>query len=266
MPSRFFLLALLITCTFFYKNLGHARLIEVQSLHEISTDLLYDPTDYWLITDLDDVLLEGNEALTHSLWLQRTIDGFKKLGISEQEAYEVTYPCWVEFQEKGSVKLIEKDFPCLLSKLTEAGRTLFVYTERPQNIEELTHKQLSSLNINLKHPSISFVYDLPESMKFSSGILFSGELHKGPALQHFFSCTRDLPKKVIYIDNDEKNVLRIEELCLSKKISFLGIVYRAQKLFPPVYQPELAKIQYTFAQKILKNEAAALLLRHGFTE
>lgn len=251
---------------FLHQQHCNAQCSDIQSLHEITTDLLYDPTDYWLILDLDDVLIEGNEALTHSLWLQKTIEGFQKLGLCEQEAYNVTYPCWLEFQEKGSVKLIEKDFPTLLSKLTTMGRTVFIYTERPQKAYELTLKQLASVNITLPHPEISLLYELPESMSFSSGILFSGELHKGPALQHFINYTKTLPKKIIYIDNNEKNVLRIEELCLSKKISFVGIVYQAQKLFPPVYQPELAKIQYTFVQKILKNEAAALLLRHGFTE
>lgn len=263
---RYLFLILTLAYSCLDQRQGEAQCIEIQSLHEIATDLIYDSEDYWLIMDLDDVLLEGNEALSHSLWLQRTVDGLKQLGLCEQEAYDVTYPCWIEFQEKGSVKLIEKDFPCLLAKLTETGHTSFVYTERPQKIKELTHKQLSSLNIHLKHPQISLTYELPESMSFSSGILFGGELHKGPALQHFFNCVDVLPKKVIYIDNDEKNVSCIEELCLSKKISYLGIVYRAQKLSPSVYQPELAKIQYIFAQKLLKNEAAALLLRHGLTE
>ena len=62
--------------------------------------------------------------------------------------------------------------------------------------------------------------------------------------------------------NEKYNVLRIGEVCKQKNISYLGIVYTAAKYLPPIYLPDIAKVQYTFRQKLISNEAAALLLRH----
>lgn len=256
---RFFMLCVIILgCA---KNTCEAQCIEIYSIYEVSSDLLYAPKNPWIIVDLDDVVFEGQEALTHTLWLEATIKGFKELGVCEQEAWKISYPCWIEFQERGSVKLIESCFRDLFSELAKNNHTVFIYTERSSSEKDLTLRQLDSLGIHVPHPQISFLSQ-PDAFEFCSGVLFGGERHKGPALQHFLDSVDNLPSKIIYIDNNANNVLRIADLCKSRHIPFLGITYLAQKLHPPVYQPDIAKTQYTFAQKLLSNEAAALLLRH----
>ncbi|EPJ32026.1 hypothetical protein CP061683_1135A, partial [Chlamydia psittaci 06-1683] len=67
----FFLFPTLSDCT------ETTRYVEVKSIHEIAGDILYDDQDFWLIFDLDDTLLEGAEALTQTVWLQKTIEGFQ---------------------------------------------------------------------------------------------------------------------------------------------------------------------------------------------
>ncbi|EPP34723.1 HAD super, subIIIB family protein [Chlamydia ibidis] len=241
------------------------RKVEVKSIHEVAGDILFDTTNFWLILDIDDTLLEGAEALTHSMWMTKTIEGFQQLGFSEQESWETTYPYWLEFQEKGSVKPIEPAMKLLIEKIQEKGQPCFAYTERRKETQAITLKQLASVQIQFK-PNLNLPDQLPTSILFASGILFGNEIHKGRGLSLFLDALTIHPEKIIYVDNDYYNVVRVGELCKSRNISFFGIVYRAQKFFPPIYLSEIAKIQYTYSKKLLSNEAAALLLRHQMIE
>ncbi|VVT42961.1 hypothetical protein BOKEGFJH_00487 [Chlamydia avium] len=263
-------LYLWILISLYFSTIGHSketiRYVEVKSIHEIASDVLYDTSDFWLIIDVDDTLLEGAQALTQFLWLQETIIGLQQLGFTENEAWNTAYPYWESIQEKGSVKTIEAALPLLISRLQEQGKTVFAYTERQHSTEEITIKQLKSLDINLVSSAPPVPETLPPNISFSSGVLFGGELRKGPGLQFFLGLMNTYPEKIIYIDNDKQNVSRIGELCKSKKISYFGITYLAQKFSPPIYLPEISKVQYAYEKKLLSNEAAALLLRHQMTE
>ncbi|WP_366223692.1 DUF2608 domain-containing protein [Chlamydia buteonis] len=256
----FFLFPTLSDCT------ETTRYVEVKSIHEIAGDILYDDKDFWLIFDLDDTLLEGAQALTQTLWLQKTIEGFQQLGLSESEAWETVYPYWEGFLEKGSVKTIENAMQILITKVQEKQKTLFVYTERKHSSKAITLQQLKSLGLSLESTAPVITHELPKSILFSSGVLFGEELHKGPGLQIFLDTIAARPEKIIYVDNSKENVVRVGELCKLKKISYLGITYSAKKFLPPIYHPEISKIQYTYTQKLLSNEAAALLLRHQMIE
>lgn len=142
-----------ILLCFFFPIVGHTavttRYVEIKSIHEVAGDILYDPSDFWLILDLDDTLLEGAQALTQFLWLQKTLIGLQQLGFTENEAWNTAYPYWESIQDKGSVKTIESAMLTLISRLQEQGKTVFAYTERQRSAEEITIKQLKSLDITL---------------------------------------------------------------------------------------------------------------------
>ncbi|WP_201457084.1 DUF2608 domain-containing protein [Chlamydia sp. 17-3921] len=237
------------------------RYTQIKSIHEVAGDILYDNEDFWLIFDVDDTLFQGAEALTHTLWLQNTIEGFQQLGLTEQKAWETVLPYWIEIQEMGSVKSIEVAMNTLIKKIQAQGKTLFAYTERPRRTKDLTLKQLESLDIFVSKTAPQ-ANTLPEQLAYHSGVLFAEEYHKGLGLQLFLDALDFSPKKIIYIDNLEENVLRVGDLCVNRGIHYFGITYSAQKYLPPIYLPEISKIQYTFSKKLLSNEAAALLLRH----
>ena len=66
-----FWLVLVFLC-FSQTSEASQRIVTVKTIHEVASDILYDETDYWLIFDVDDVLFEGAEALSHSLWFERS--------------------------------------------------------------------------------------------------------------------------------------------------------------------------------------------------
>ena len=255
-----FWLVLVFLC-FSQTSEASQRIVTVKTIHEVASDILYDETDYWLIFDVDDVLFEGAEALSHSLWFERSIQGMRTLGTSEQEAWETLYPEWLAIQRQGSIRQIEAAIPLLITKVQNLGKTVFAYSERKLCAQDITMEQLASLNLSFEKALLPNT-NLPPTISFTKGVLFGSEIHKGPALQLFLDAQTALPKRIIYIDNEKYNVLRIGEVCKQKNISYLGIVYTAAKYLPPIYLPDIAKVQYTFRQKLISNEAAALLLRH----
>ncbi|AGW40026.1 hypothetical protein CPE3_0698 [Chlamydia pecorum P787] len=242
-----------------------SRYAQVKSIHEVAGDILYDPEEFWLIFDLDDTLFQGAEALTHSKWLHHTLEGLLHHGVTKQEAWETLVPYWLELQEMGSVKSIETAINILIQRIQEQGKPVFAYTERPRRSKDLTLRQLQAVHLSLS-PTAPKVAALPDSLIYEAGVLFAEEYNKGLGLKLFLDSLDSLPKKIIYIDNLKENVLRIGELCKNRGISYFGITYTAQQFLPPVYLPEIAKVQYTFSKKLLSNEAAALLLRHQMHE
>ncbi|MBQ8498227.1 DUF2608 domain-containing protein [Chlamydia sp.] len=237
------------------------RIVTVKTIHEIASDILYDDTNYWLIFDIDDVLFQGAEALSHSTWFERSIQGMRALGTSEQEAWEALYPEWLAIQHQGSIKQIETAIPLLINKVQHQNKIVFAYSERKFCAQEITFNQLASINLSFEKSNLPDT-KLPSMISFTKGVLFGAEIRKGPGLQYFLDAQTSLPEKIIYIDNEKYNVLRIGEICKHKKISYLGVVYTASQYLPPVYLPDIAKIQYLYRQKLISNEAAALLSRH----
>ncbi|ACZ32936.1 conserved hypothetical protein [Chlamydia pneumoniae LPCoLN] len=253
----------LFSCSSFYASCRYA---EVRSIHEVAGDILYDEENFWLILDLDDTLLQGGEALSHSIWKSKAIQGLQKQGIPEQEAWEAVVPFWLEIQEMGTVQPIESAIFLLIEKIQKQGKTTFVYTERPKTAKDLTLKQLHMLNVSLEDTAPQPQAPLPKNLLYTSGILFSGDYHKGPGLDLFLEICTPLPAKIIYIDNQKENVLRIGDLCQKYGIAYFGITYKAQELQPPIYFDNIAQVQYNYSKKLLSNEAAALLLRHQMHE
>ncbi|SPN74138.1 Protein of unknown function (DUF2608) [Chlamydia serpentis] len=238
------------------------RYAEVKSIHEVAGDILYEEEEFWLILDLDDTILEGGEALSHSTWKNKTIEGLQKKGISQQEAWEAVFPFWLEVQEMGTVKPIESSIFLLIEKIQKQGKVAFAYTERLKKSKETTLKQLGTLNVSLTATAPQPQLPLPKNLLYTSGILFGEESHKGPALDLFLQSFTPLPSKIIYIDNEKENILRIGDLCKKYGIAYFGITYKAAQVLPPVYFDNIAQVQYNYSRKLLSNEAAALLLRH----
>ncbi|WP_100934110.1 DUF2608 domain-containing protein [Candidatus Chlamydia corallus] len=254
---------LLFFCSSFYASCRYA---EVKSIHEVAGDILYDEENFWLIFDLDDTILQGGEALSHSIWKNKAIEGLQKQDVSEQEAWEAVVPFWLKVQEMGTVQPIESAIFLLIEKVQKQGKATFVYTERPKKAKDLTLKQLNILNVSLETTAPQPQAPLPKNLLYTSGILFTGEYRKGPGLDFFLETCNPLPTKIIYIDNQKENILRIGDLCQKYGIAYFGITYKAQEFLPPIYFDNIAQVQYNYSRKLLSNEAAALLLRHQMHE
>jgi Protein of unknown function (DUF2608). len=255
-----FLFAFILLCSPWVSEASQ-RIVTVKTIHEIASDILYDDTNYWLIFDVDDVLFEGAEALSHSSWFERSVQGMRALGTSEKDAWEVIYPEWLAIQRQGSIKQIETAIPLLITKVQNQDKIVFAYSERQLCAQNVTLEQLAAINVSFEKPNLPHA-SLPPSIGFTKGVLFGSEIHKGIGLQLFLDAQPDLPEKIIYIDNEKYNVMRVGEVCSQKNIPYLGIIYTASKYRSPTYLPDIAKVQYLFRQKLLSNEAAALLLRH----
>ncbi len=107
----------------------------------------------------------------------------------------------------------------------------------------------------------SFIVPSANPTLYLQGILFVSDYNKkGDVFLPFLSMIKQIPKKVVFIDDKRKNVEELEQALSKHGIEYIGIYYTAIEHVKPVYSREIAEFQYKFLDKIMSNEAAVLLM------
>jgi len=99
--------------------------------------------------------------------------------------------------------------------------------------EDLRIKLLKDLSIEFtdSYPDIKpTIFDeiavsKSEPSMYKDGILFASKAKKGTVLKEFYNKEKINANKIIFIDNQIKNLLSVGEFCMQKKINYRGIHY-----------------------------------------
>ncbi|WP_213318184.1 DUF2608 domain-containing protein [Chlamydiifrater volucris] len=268
----------------YVKEIKGNHLISIKFLNEISEEVLFSDEKTLVIVGLDNTLFQGAEALSHKDWFTATIIGFTELGLSKEEAWHVVYPYWVEYQKKGSVKLIENVSKTMISRLLEQGKTVLAYTNKAMENRDLVKNQLDSVAVSFYPTPTAFIPEHDSSTSFTEKFLDKASLSTGLSFGVLFAANRtssaDFQKillflkeqlakrpfeKIIFLNDDSQIATAFNQACKNLDIPSLSVTYTALRYQPKIYSPELSKIQHTFTEKLLSNDAAALLLRNNFT-
>lgn len=235
---------------------AQAKIIETCQIRDI---LPYIDKNTWVLVDLDNTLFESTTALGHADWFGDELKQRLKKGMSRDEAIAEVYPIWVEVQKVCHVKPLDKDFVPVLQSLQGEGITMMGLTHRQPAVAESTIRQVRSLDFDFTKTAparAAFVVPAKTPTEYTEGILFVGDYNKKvDVFEPFLEMIRKSPKKVVFIDDKRKNVEELEQLA-KRGIEYVGIHYRAIDCVEPVYNPEIAAIQYKYLHQILSNEAA----------
>ncbi|WP_213357536.1 DUF2608 domain-containing protein [Chlamydiifrater phoenicopteri] len=268
----------------YIKEIEGNRLISINFLNEIAEEILFADDSTITIVGLDNTLLQGAEALSHKDWFKATVSGFMELGLSKEEAWLVAYPYWVEYQKKGSVKLVEEVARIMVSRVLEKNKLIIGCTDKCMEDRALVKDQLNSVSINFSPTPTAFMSENKSISSFADTFLDKGELSSGISSGVLFLAnktnTEDFRKillflrdhlkeksfkKIIFLDEDSQRVGAFHQACKELGFPSLSATYKALRYQPQVYSPELSKIQHTFTEKLLSNDAAALLFRNNIT-
>ena len=240
-----------------------AKIIETQYVEEV-IPLIDEET--WFLVDLDNCLFEGAQALGHANWFYDLLQEKMQQGMSRDEAITDFYPEWIKTQKVCKVKPLESNFVPLLLSLQSKGITIMGLTHRQPVIVDSTMKQVASLGFNFlpTAPSKeSFVLPANTPTLYTQGILLVGDYNKKiDIFESFLSMTGKQPKKVVFIDDQRKNVAELEALS-QYGIEYIGVHYTAASHAKPVYNREIAEFQYKFLDQIMSNDSALLLMEKG---
>lgn len=213
--------------------------------------------DTWFFVDLDNCMFEAAQALGHANWFYDEVQRRVQNGMTRDEAIRDAYPAWIETQKICSVKPLEENFIPILSMLQEKGIVMMGLTHRQPLVADATIRQVNSLGFDFSKTSPPLQNEFVSSSQtpsiYSQGILFVGDYNqKIDALTSFFSATDQKPKKVVFIDDNPKNIAELENLN-ALGIGYHGVHYTAIEHKPPVYIPEIAQFQFNF-KTLKKNE------------
>lgn len=240
-----------------------AKVIETR--HVVDAISLIDE-DTWLLVDLDNCMFEGAQALGHANWFYDLMKENMQKGMSRDDAIKMFYPDWIKTQKVCRVKALELDFIPSLLELQDKGIVIMGLTHRQPLIADSTIKQVDSLGFSFLDSAPSkdcFIVPSSNPTLYSNGILFVNDYNrKIDVFLAFMEAINKKPKKVVFMDDQRKNVEELEGL-LQHDIEYIGVHYTAIEHAMPLYDRKIAEFQYKFLDQIMSNEAALILMENG---
>lgn len=169
------------------------------------------------------------------------------------------------------VVTVEKETAEFVRCLQNRGNAVFGLTARErqkwydtpvQGIDALTALQLSLVGIHFTdHPSFSYLYDDPE---YYQGVFFVDLDLKGDYVTKLFKNQKQLPERVVFVDDKKKHVESVAEALTDLNIPHACYWYVATDKRSRVFDPKIANIQlYHFLLegdgRVLSDEEAFLI-------
>lgn len=232
--------------------------------------------DTLLIFDLDNTIIETTQTLGSDQWfehyLHQQISKRLKDGLPEAKATSEgllrALTDWKSIQRVTSVQLVEQVTADLIAKHQKTIKVMGL-TARPIDLADATYKQLNSVGVDLTK-SAAFPNDLILNQgggdvnfiaKFQKGILFSGNSAKGPMLLKFLALANVSAKKIIFVDDKQKNVDSVDKaLDTLPGITHTSMRYGAADKKVDNFDSKIADVQFSFFGKILTDQAAQTLV------
>jgi hypothetical protein len=154
--------------------------------------------------------------------------------------------------------LVNKRMPAIVAGLQARGVPCIVLTAFPPTPVPGMPDAVGWRVCNLKRLGFDFNRSWPAFMNtglpvFSGGVLFSGALPKDKSLRIFLSHMQMRPKRIVFIDDSLRNVIRVGEYCRSAGLKFTGIHYTEAATHPSAYSSALGRSRFQMQ----------VLIRHG---
>lgn len=229
-----------------------------------------------LILDLDNTIMETTQTLGSDQWFEhhvhKIISDLVKAGQTEEEAkkqgLKIALSEWKQIQRVTSMQLVEPVTAKLIQQKQERIKVIGL-TARPVDLAPTTRNQLQSMGVDLSRSPvvaqdivIQNAGEVDYIAKFEKGILFSGNNKKGEMLVKFFQLARLSPKKIIFVDDKQRNVDSVEKsLNELGGVSHTSMRYGAADDKVASFDSKIAGVQFFYFGKVLTDKAASAILR-----
>lgn len=248
---KFFFIALFLCSNLFATIIQSKKMAEI--LPKVTPETI-------VIFDIDNTLLESAQMLGSDMWFEHRIHEYLNLGNPPEEAVSKASRDWTEVSESAKVQLIEKETPPLIEKLQRQGIPTMALTARKLSLMERSLGQLEENGISLKEKTLSSesvsVKDADDAL-FQKGIFTVGTNNKGKILVALFKKLNLTPKRIVFVDDKQKNVENVDAALTEAGIEIFAFRYGAADKKVKAFEPKLASAQYDFFKKnsrILSDE------------
>lgn len=171
------------------------QIYEIKTMAEIEQWIIPDTL---VLFDLDNTVFEVQDPVGHANFFH---DMMKKYPAEEKK---ILSRVW-DAIKKSDVKLIEPITPGLIKNFQDRKIAVMALTSRDLQLLPATLRQVKSLGIDFLKTS-----PIRQSRYFYDGILFASQNHpKGKALLAYLNGTGFTPKRIILIDDLQKNLVSV---------------------------------------------------------
>lgn len=178
-----------------------------------------------ILLDLDNTLVQPfGTYVASDQWVEYHIKQKIKEGLSAREAWLLIKDLYVYLQQHISLKLVEDISIEIIKELQSKGIVVIAITARLSQVSESTLIHLHKLDIYFSELWHEEICDNDLRYYYKNGIIFCDGNDKGKVFEHFSKRINKHFKKVIAVDDKEKNLHAIKKV-LHPDVDFIGIRY-----------------------------------------
>ena len=181
-----------------------------------------------VVFDIDNTIGHVRNGFGGDEWFTAMLNNHVSKGISFDTALAETLPLYIKIQNTIWLDPVQKETVKMIHFLQESGIAVIALTARAFGIIDRTLEQLTYLDINFSHSSLSaetIDFKLKNVAHYCNGIVFCGQNDKGKLLIKFFELINYHPRKVIFVDDKMKYVQQVSDAMAECNIPYIGIRY-----------------------------------------
>jgi hypothetical protein len=208
------------------------------------------------VLDIDNTLYRPRQMLGSDEWITYCIKKSNSL-----EEIENIVNLWHAIHIVTEIDPMEPGTSDIVRRL-QSKCSVMAMTNRQPSQEITTKNQLRTIHIDMQLSSpITSSFNLKQLplARFSAGVLYTANQHKGKSLQEFLEITKLEPKRIIYI-NDHKNPLTEVAGLLPEEIEFTGLRFTGADKFVTTFDPLVAEYELKSWKNILGDDKARKIL------
>lgn len=180
-----------------------------------------------IILDIDNTLAQTIKLIGSDQWVAHEMKKRIDEGLTPREAWLAIKDLYVAIQHAIDLIAVEEITPAIIKELQTRGIIVIAVTARLPEIADRTIEQLKQIGIDLTHAPLWHEELLSNSdliYHYKNGIIFCDGNDKGHVLEAILQRIGHEPKKVIAVDDREKNLHAIKKI-FESHIDFIGIRY-----------------------------------------
>lgn len=178
-----------------------------------------------ILLDLDNTVVQPLDTYVASdQWVEHHIKQKMQDGLSARQAWLLIKDLYVYLQKHIRLTLVEEITVEIIKELQAKGITVVAITARLSEVSDSTIMQLRNLDIHFSQLWHEEIYDGELRYCYKDGIIFCDGNDKGKVFEHISQRINKYFKKIIAVDDKEKNLHAIKKV-LHPDIEFIGIRY-----------------------------------------
>lgn len=256
-----FLIKILFVYLLYVPCLFQAEVIETSNIADILSEI---DSHTIVFFDIDDTLINTKMILGNTPWWYYFEHHVSNAPIKEKHLPEI-YTTIQKILQHVPMELIEPHTSQMIKNLQQNGILAFALTARAKSdnymdqADYVAYQHLGSVDIDFTRTILQIGVDPHTAQFFSYGIIFTGYQKKGPFLKSFLENLDLHPHKIVFVDDNKKQMESVESVVKSMGIPFKGFRYNKLDKFHEKFDPLIANIQLEAlltCDLLLSDEAA----------